>query len=63
MVTMSEREGLLDPAFCALIVRRVRIVLVEASAMGGTGLDVESFPTEPVKAVECGFFSLREVSL
>jgi hypothetical protein len=63
MVTMSEREGLLVPAFCALIVRRVRIVLAKASAMGGTGPDVEGFPSEPVKAVVCGLLSVREVSL
>ena len=60
---MSEREGLLVPAFCALIVRRVRIVLAEASAMGGTGPDVEGFPSEPVKAVVCGMLSVGEVSL
>ncbi len=32
MVTMSEREGLFAPAFCALIVRRVRLVADEGAA-------------------------------
>ncbi len=32
MVTMSEREGLLGPAFCAFIVRNVRVVNVKRAA-------------------------------
>ena len=32
MVTMSEREGLFAPAFCALIVRSVRLVDVGGAA-------------------------------
>ena len=31
---MSEREGLFGPAFCALIVRNVREVFVEATSEG-----------------------------
>ena len=34
IVTMSVREGLCGPAFCALIVRNVREVFVEATAKG-----------------------------
>ena len=34
MVTMSEREGLLAPAFCALSVRSVRSVAVGGAAAG-----------------------------
>ncbi len=36
MVTMSKREGLLGPAFCAFIVRSVRVVDV----MRAAGVDV-----------------------
>ena len=39
LVTMSEREGMFVPAFCALIVRNVRIVNV-----GGTSAGVGSGP-------------------
>jgi len=34
MVTMSEREGLFAPAFCAFIVRSVRLVVVRGAAAG-----------------------------
>jgi hypothetical protein len=34
MVTMSEREGLFAPAFCALIVRSVRIMADGGTTMG-----------------------------
>ncbi len=34
MVTMSEREGLLAPTFCALSVRIVRSVVVGGAAAG-----------------------------
>ncbi len=33
MVTMSEREGLFGSAFCALIVRNVRVVFVEVTTV------------------------------
>ena len=34
MVTISDREGLFAPAFCALIVRSVRIVAAGGAAVG-----------------------------
>jgi len=42
MLTMSEREGLFAPAFCALIVRRVRFVSV-----GGAAASVSTCPVVP----------------
>ena len=54
MVTMSEREGLFVPAFCALIVKNVRIVFAGGTAVGGSaGFDMSGSPSGERKMSLC----------
>ena len=55
MVTMSDREGLSAPAFCALIVRSVRLVAVGGAAASDCArLAMTCAPCEVVVSVDVG---------
>jgi len=54
IATMSEREGLFVPAFCALIVRNLRIMDVGGTSVGGSsGPVVAGSPCEMVRVFVC----------
>ena len=64
MVTMSEREGLFVPAFCALNMRNVRIVDVGGTSVGGSsGSVVTSSPCEMVRVSMCIVPAEEEASI
>ena len=55
MVTVSDREGLFAPAFCALIVRSVRIVAAMGAAVSDCSCLVMScVPCEVIGSVDVG---------
>jgi len=64
MVTMSEREGLFVIAFCAFIVRNVRIVDVGGTSVGvSSGPAVTSSPCEMVRVSMCVVPAEEEASI
>jgi hypothetical protein len=64
MVTMSEREGLFDPAFCAFIVRNVSIVAVGGTTVSGSvGPDVTGSPCGMVRMSVCVGSAEEEASI
>ena len=55
MVTISVREGLFAPAFCALIVRSVRLVAVGGAAASECAcLAMRCVPCEAIGSVDVG---------
>ncbi len=60
MGTISDREGLFAPAFCALIVRSVRLVAVGRATLSDCACLAMSFvPYEVIGSVDVGLAGMR----